>query len=59
LIHETTDRLVLGVCIQRTLSGLTTNLVVGQMELPPPGLDFVAKEFETVPDMNNPRLLRM
>jgi hypothetical protein len=59
LIHETTDRLLLGIRIKRTLSGLTTDLARGQMKLPPPGLDFVAKEFEAVPDMNDPRLLRM
>jgi hypothetical protein len=27
--------------------------------LSPPVLDFVAEELEAVPDMNNPRLLRM
>ena len=58
-IHETTDRLLLGVRVQRTLSGLTTNLALGQSELPLPALDLVAKELEAVLDMNNPRLLRM
>jgi hypothetical protein len=51
LIHETTNRLLLGIGIKRTLSGLTTDLALGQMELPPPGLDFVAKELEAVSDM--------
>src|SRR5260370_1873653 len=58
-IHETADRLLLGVRVQRTLSGLTTNLALGQIELPLPALDLVAKELEAVLDMNNPRLLRM
>ena len=31
-IHETTDRLLLGVRVQRTLSGLTTNLALGQIK---------------------------
>jgi hypothetical protein len=31
LIHKTTDRFLLGIRIERTLSGLTTNLVLGQM----------------------------
>jgi hypothetical protein len=29
------------------------------MEIPLSALDFVAEEFEAVPDMNDPRLLRM
>src|SRR5208337_3541546 len=58
-IHETTDRLLLGVCVQHTLADLTTNLALGQIELPRPALDLVAKELEAVPDMDNPRLLRM
>ncbi len=59
LVHETTDRLLLGVRIQRTLSGLTTNLTRRQMELLLPALDFVAEELEALADVNNPRLLRM
>jgi len=31
LIHETTNRLLLGIRIERILSGLTTNLVAGQI----------------------------
>ena len=42
LVHETTDRFLLGIRVQRTLSGLTTNLALGQIELPLPALDFVA-----------------
>jgi hypothetical protein len=53
LIHETTNRLLLGICVERILSGLTTNLVAGQIKLPPPTLDFVAEELEAVSDMNN------
>jgi len=59
LIHETTDRFLLGIRIQRTLSGLTTNLTRRQMKLPLPTLDFVAKELEALADVNNPRFLRM
>ncbi len=29
LVHETTDRFLLGIRVQRTLSGLTTNLALG------------------------------
>jgi hypothetical protein len=39
--------------IQRILSGLTTNLALGQMKLSVPALDFVAKELEAVPDISN------
>src|ERR1700739_3384095 len=58
-IHETPDRFLLGVRVQRTLSGLTTYLASGETKFPLPALDLVAKELETVLDMNNPRLLRM
>jgi hypothetical protein len=47
-IHETADRLLLRVRIQRTLSGLTTNLTRRQMELLLPALDFVAEELEAL-----------
>src|SRR5260370_14832070 len=57
LVHETPDRLLLGIRIQRILSALTTNLALRQMKLSIPALDFVAKELEAVPDMANPRLL--
>ena len=33
LVHETTDRLLLGIRVERILSGLTTNLVAGQIKL--------------------------
>src|SRR5215471_19588818 len=59
LVHETADRLHLGIRIPRVLSGLTTNLALRQMKLSVPALDLVAEELEAVPDMDNPRLLRM
>jgi hypothetical protein len=59
LVHKTTDRLLLGVRLQRTLSGLTTNLTRWQMELLLPALDFVAQELEAFANVHNPRLLRM
>jgi len=59
LVHETTNGLLLGIRIERILAGLTTYLVLGQRKLPPPAFDFVAEELEAVPDVNNPRLLRM
>jgi hypothetical protein len=55
LVHETTNGLLLGIRIERILLGLTTNLTLGQMKPSVPALDFVAKEFEAVPDVNNPR----
>ena len=59
LVHKTSDRLLLGIRIQRTLSGLTTNLTRRQMEPLLPALDFVAEELEALADVNNPCLLRM
>jgi len=59
LVHETPNGLLLGIRIQRIPSGLATNLALGQMKLSVPALDFVAEELEAVPDMDNPRLLRM
>src|SRR5437870_2129176 len=59
LVHKTSDRLLLGVRIQRTLSGLATNLTRRQMELLLPALDFVAEELEALADVDDPRLLRM
>ena len=59
LIHETTDGLLLGVRVQRTLSGLTTNHALRKTHLPLPAIDFVAQELEALLDMNDPRLLRM
>src|SRR5215813_10140999 len=56
-IHETTDRFLFRV--KCTLSSLTTNLAFGKLKLSLPALDFVAKELETVPDMNDARFLRM
>src|SRR5215472_3218487 len=58
-IHETTDRFLFRVGIKCTLSSLTTNLAFGKLKLSLPALDFVAKELETVPDMNDARFLRM
>ena len=59
LVHETAALLRLGIRIQRTLSGLATNLALGQIVLSIPALDKVAEELEAIPDMDNPRLLRM
>src|SRR5260370_7552788 len=59
MVHESTNRLRFGIRIHCILSGLSTNLALGQMKLPVPALDFVAKELEAVPDMYDPRLLRM
>src|SRR5215510_9082849 len=58
-IPEATDRFLLGIRIQRPLSGLTANLAHGQSQLRRPALDFVAQELEPMPDVNDPRLLRM
>jgi hypothetical protein len=59
LVYETTDRLLLGIRVQRTLSSLTTNLALRQMEFPVPALDFVAEELEAIAGMNDSRFLRM
>ena len=53
------DRLRLGVRVQHTLSDLTTNLALGKVKRCLPALDFVAKEFEALLDMNDPRLLQL
>ena len=59
LVHETMDRLLLGIRIQRTLTDPTTDLALGKIKGYLPALDFVAEELEAVLDMDNPRLLRM
>src|SRR5215469_12829773 len=59
LIHETTDGLLLRVRIKRTLPDLATNLALGKLKFPFPALDFVSEELEAIPNMDNPRLLRM
>ena len=59
LVHDTTDGLRLGVCIECTLSGLATNLALGQIKLPLPALDYIAEELKAIPDMDDPRFLRM
>ncbi len=59
LVLETLDRFCFGICIQHSLSHLTTNLALGKMKLSLPTLDYVAKELETMLDMNDPRFMRM
>ena len=59
LIHETMNRLRLGIRIERTLPGSTPYLALRKFQLPLPALDLVAEELEAVLDVYDPRLLRM
>src|ERR1700677_2396544 len=58
-LRGTTDRLRLGIPIQRILSGLTTISFSGKGSFLYPSLILFAKELEAVPDMSDPHLLRM
>src|SRR5690348_7564846 len=58
LVHETTNGLLLGIRIERILSGLTTYLALGQRKLPPPAFDFVAEELEPYADLRKVRKSR-
>src|SRR5262249_46030017 len=58
LVPETTDRLLPRIRVQRTRTGLATDLARGQIKLLP-ALDLVTQELEAVLDVNNPRLMRM
>src|SRR5271167_4674919 len=44
LVHETTDRLLARIGIQRTRTDPATNLALGEIEFPLPALDLVAQE---------------
>ena len=57
-IHEFPDRLLTRVSIQRPRLSTTTDLARRQSKLPS-ALDLVPKKFESVPDVHDPRLLRM
>src|SRR5215469_4885496 len=59
LIHETTNRLRFGIRVKRSRTSSATNLAFGQTKLSVPALDFVAKELEAIPNMDDPRLLRV
>jgi hypothetical protein len=59
LLHETTDRLLSRVGVQISRVKLATDLALGKIKPFLPALDLVAKELETVPDMDNPRFPRM
>jgi hypothetical protein len=59
LVHETMNRLLLGICVEHSPSHLTTYLALGETKRSLPALDEVAKELEAVLDVNYPRLRRM
>ena len=58
LVHETTDRLLPRGRVQRTRTSLATDLALGQIKRLP-ALDLVTQEFETVLNVDDPRLLRV
>jgi hypothetical protein len=57
-IHEASDRLILGVGIQPT-RGSSPDLAGGKAKVLLPTPDLIAEEFESLLNVNNPRLLRM
>src|SRR5262245_34548444 len=59
LIHEVSDRFLTGIGIQRSRSDTTTYLARGQAKLLLTALDLVSQKLESLPDMHDPRLLRM
>src|SRR6202048_2750712 len=58
LIHESPDRFLTGKSIKRPRLGTTANLARRQPKLLAT-LDLVPKKLESLPNMHNPRLLRM
>src|SRR5947207_15939415 len=48
LIHETTNLLLLGIRVERILSGMTMNLIARQIKLTSRHIEFVAEELESI-----------
>src|SRR5690349_19046120 len=59
LIHEVSNRFLPGIRIERPRLDTTADLARWQMKLPLPALDLVPEKLESLPDMHDPRLLRM
>jgi hypothetical protein len=59
LLLEVSDRPLPGVRVQRSRLGTTPNLARRQTHRSATSLDFVPEKFETVPDVDYPRLLRI
>src|ERR1700730_286309 len=59
LIHETPDRFLPRDSVQRPRLSTTANLARRQPKLPSSALDHVPKKLESLPDMHDPRFLRM
>src|ERR1700730_9903909 len=59
LLLEVVDRFLSGIGIERSPSGTRLDLACRQGHWPAPSLDLVPEKFEAVPNVHNPRLLRV
>src|SRR6516162_3628539 len=59
LLLEVVDRFLSGIGIERSPSGTRLDLACRQVHGPAPSLDLVPEKFEAVPNVRNPRLLRV
>src|SRR6516165_8301196 len=59
LLLEVVDRFLSGIGIERSPSGTRLDLACRQVHGPAPSLDLVPEKFEAVPNVHNPRLLRV
>src|SRR6516162_8654288 len=59
LLLEVVDRFLSGISIKRSPSGTRLDLACRQVHRPASSLDLVSEKFEAVPNMHNPRLLRV
>src|ERR1700687_4085070 len=59
LIHEASDRFLPGIRIERSRSGTTSDLARRQPQGTAAALDLVPEKLEAVPDVDDPRLLRI
>src|SRR6516225_8898594 len=59
LLLEVVDRFLSGIGIERSPPGTRLDLACRQVHGPAPSLDLVPEKFEAVPNVHNPRLLRV
>src|ERR1700757_3487845 len=59
LLLEVVDRFLSGISIKRSPSGTRLDLACRQVHRPASLLDLVPEKFEAMPNMHNPRLLRV
>src|SRR5262245_28786108 len=59
LVFEVTDRLLSGIGIEPSRLDTTLDLAGWQAHSPVPSLDLVSEKLEALPDVHDPRLLRI